>query len=203
VFELFTPEARDAVVEAQIEARELADDHVGTEHLLLGLLRLPVGRDTRVVALEPAGLGPRVLAELGITSDRARAEVQATMQGGGPGLIDEDAEALRSIGIDVNEIRRRVEETFGPGALDVPASAGRQSAGAPAEIGRGFTSRAKQVMETAVIQSIRLGHRHIGAEHLLLAVAASDGLCADILRSLGTDPSTVRARVLEQLGRAA
>jgi ATP-dependent Clp protease ATP-binding subunit ClpA len=203
MFELFTDEARDAVMGAQIEARELAHDHVGAEHLLLGLLRLPVERDSRAVALEPAGLGPRVLAELGITADQVRAELQATMQGGGPALTDEDAEALRSIGIDVNEIRRRVEETFGPGALDVPAGARRQSAGAPAEIGQGFTARARKVMETAVIQSIRRGHRHIGSEHLLLAVAASDGPCADILRSLGTAPSTVRARVLELLGRAA
>jgi ATP-dependent Clp protease ATP-binding subunit ClpA len=203
MFELFTPEARDAVMEAQIEARELAHDHVGPEHLLLGLLRLPIRHDTRVVALEPTGLGPRVLADLGITSDRVRDEIHAMVRGSGPGFTDEDAEALRSIGIDVNEVRRRVEETFGPGALDVPASAGRQSAGAPAEIRLGFTSSAKQVMEMAVIQSIRLGHRHIGAEHLLLGVAASGGLCADILRTLGTDPSTVRARVLEQLGRAA
>ena len=203
MFELFTPEARDAVVEAQIEARALAHDHVGTEHLLLGLLRLPVGRDTRAVALEPTGLGTRVLAELGITADRVRAEVQAATRGAGAGLTDEDAEALRSIGIDVNEIRSRVEKIFGPGALDDPARAGRQSAGAPAEIGLWFTSRAKQLMETAVVESIRLGHRHIGTEHLLLGVAASDGLCTAILRSLGTDPSTVRARVLEQLGRAA
>src|SRR5918997_646587 len=54
MFELFTDEARDAVMGAQIEARELAHDHVGAEHLLLGLLRLPVERETSAVALEPA-----------------------------------------------------------------------------------------------------------------------------------------------------
>jgi hypothetical protein len=29
-----------------------------------------------------------------------------------------DAHALASIGIDLDEVRRRVEESFGPGALD-------------------------------------------------------------------------------------
>ena len=103
----------------------------------------------------------------------------------------------------MNEIRRRVEETFGPGALDAPAGTGPRGAGVPAGMGPKFTSRAKQVMEMAVRESIRLGHRHIGTEHLLLAVAASDGLSADMLRSLGADPSMVRTQVLEQLGRAA
>jgi hypothetical protein len=38
VFTRFTPEARQAVVVAQREARALRHDHVGTDHLLLGVL---------------------------------------------------------------------------------------------------------------------------------------------------------------------
>jgi hypothetical protein len=37
-----------------------------------------------------------------------------------------DAEALASIGIDLDEVRRRVEEQFGPGALE-RTRAGRRS----------------------------------------------------------------------------
>src|SRR5919108_3371875 len=37
-FTRFTTEARAAVVAAQAEARALGHDHVGTEHLLLGVL---------------------------------------------------------------------------------------------------------------------------------------------------------------------
>jgi len=204
MYERFTSEARDAVMEAQTEARALAHDHVGTEHLLLGVLRLPVGGDTRLPVHEPAGIAPRVLADLGITLDRARAEVRRLLSRQEPGLTDADAEALRSIGIDVDEIRRRVEEDFGPGALDAPVGITRRRRSAdPAAIGPVFTSEAKHALELAVRESMRLGDRHIGAEHLLLAIAAPDGLSADILQSLGTDPAVVRTRVLEQRGRAA
>jgi ATP-dependent Clp protease ATP-binding subunit ClpA len=204
MYERFTSEARDAIMEAQTEARTLAHDHIGTEHLLLGVLRLPVRGDTRLPAHEPAGIAPRVLADLGVTLDRARAEVRRLVSRQEPGLTDADAEALRSIGIDVDEIRRRVEEDFGPGALDAPAGVTRRRRSAdPAAVGPVFTSEAKHALELAVRESMKLGHRHIGAEHLLLAIAAPGGLSADILQSLGTDPAVVRTRVLEQLGRAA
>jgi ATP-dependent Clp protease ATP-binding subunit ClpA len=190
MFERFTDEARDAVMDAQIEARALAHDQVGTEHLLLGVLRLPVH-----------GVGPGVLAGLGVTFERARGEVQRRVDGPEPGLTDEDVEALRSIGIDVDEIRRRVEETFGPGALDAPVP--RRSATGSCSSGLRFTPEAKSALEGALLECLRLSHRHIGVEHLLLALAAGEGLSADILRTLGADPVEVRARVLAQLGQAA
>jgi ATP-dependent Clp protease ATP-binding subunit ClpC len=65
VFERFTEPARQVVVYAQDEARELGHDHIGTEHLLLGLLR------------EENGLAARVLGSLGITIEAARAGVEA------------------------------------------------------------------------------------------------------------------------------
>jgi prophage maintenance system killer protein len=54
LFQRFTERARRAVTVAQDEARELGHDHVGTEHLLLGLLRVPEGVAAR--ALEPFGV---------------------------------------------------------------------------------------------------------------------------------------------------
>jgi ATP-dependent Clp protease ATP-binding subunit ClpC len=59
----FTPPARQAVVLAQDEARGLGHDYVGTEHLLLGLVR------------EEAGGAARVLASLGVTPDAVREQV--------------------------------------------------------------------------------------------------------------------------------
>ncbi len=41
MFERFTDSAREAVVQAQVEARGLGHRYIGTEHLLLG--RLGVG----------------------------------------------------------------------------------------------------------------------------------------------------------------
>jgi ATP-dependent Clp protease ATP-binding subunit ClpC len=73
VFERFTERARQVVVLAQDEARALRHDYIGTEHLLLGLLR------------EEEGLGARVLESLGVTLDAVRAEVvQRVGVGGDP-----------------------------------------------------------------------------------------------------------------------
>jgi ATP-dependent Clp protease ATP-binding subunit ClpC len=63
VFERFTERARQVVVLAQEEARTLKHNYIGTEHLLLGLLR------------EEEGLGARVLGSLGITVEEVRAQV--------------------------------------------------------------------------------------------------------------------------------
>jgi ATP-dependent Clp protease ATP-binding subunit ClpC len=63
VFERFTERARQAVVLAQEEARDLRHNYIGTEHLLLGLLR------------EEEGVGADVLGDLGVSLDDVRAQV--------------------------------------------------------------------------------------------------------------------------------
>jgi ATP-dependent Clp protease ATP-binding subunit ClpC len=60
VFDRFTDRARQVVVLAQDEARGLKHDHIGTEHLLLGLLR------------EPDGVARRVLESLGVGAEAVR-----------------------------------------------------------------------------------------------------------------------------------
>jgi len=63
MFERFTERARQVVVLAQEEARTLKHNYIGTEHILLGLLR------------EEEGLAARVLEGLDITVERVRAQV--------------------------------------------------------------------------------------------------------------------------------
>jgi ATP-dependent Clp protease ATP-binding subunit ClpC len=63
MFERFTERARQVVVLAQDEARVLRHNYIGTEHLLLGLLR------------EEEGIAARVLESLGVTIDAVRAQV--------------------------------------------------------------------------------------------------------------------------------
>jgi ATP-dependent Clp protease ATP-binding subunit ClpC len=78
VFERFTSRARQVIVYAQGEAR--THERIGTEHILLGLLR------------EQQGLAARVLASFDVTSEQVRAEVLKTL---GPG--EEPAGGLRQI----------------------------------------------------------------------------------------------------------
>ena len=63
MFERFTDRARQVVVLAQDEARALGHNYIGTEHLLLGLLR------------EQEGLAARVLEFLHVPIEEARARV--------------------------------------------------------------------------------------------------------------------------------
>lgn len=63
MFERFTERARQVVVLGQDEARAVKHNYIGTEHLLLGLLR------------EEEGLAARVLGALGVTIGTVRAEV--------------------------------------------------------------------------------------------------------------------------------
>jgi ATP-dependent Clp protease ATP-binding subunit ClpA len=63
VFERFTERARQVVVLAQDEARALKHNYIGTEHILLGLLR------------QEKGLAARVLESLGVTVEEVRYRV--------------------------------------------------------------------------------------------------------------------------------
>jgi ATP-dependent Clp protease ATP-binding subunit ClpA len=63
MFEGFNEPARQVIVLAQDSARHLGHDYIGTEHLLLGLLR------------NEEGLAARALLMLGLTEARVRADV--------------------------------------------------------------------------------------------------------------------------------
>jgi ATP-dependent Clp protease ATP-binding subunit ClpC len=63
MFERFTPPARQIVFAAQEQARELGHDYIGTEHLLLALLR------------QPESVPATALTDLGVTYEDAREDV--------------------------------------------------------------------------------------------------------------------------------
>jgi len=63
-----TPRAKRVIDLAYDEARQLNNNYIGTEHLLLGLIR------------EGDGLAGRVLTKLGVELDRARKEVQSLQE---------------------------------------------------------------------------------------------------------------------------
>ncbi|MDD5454280.1 MAG: ATP-dependent Clp protease ATP-binding subunit [Candidatus Ratteibacteria bacterium] len=65
----FTPKARRVLELAMEESRNLGHSYVGTEHLLLGILR------------EKEGIGAQILGDLGITIEKVREEI-IRIQGG-------------------------------------------------------------------------------------------------------------------------
>jgi ATP-dependent Clp protease ATP-binding subunit ClpA len=159
VFERFTKKARQVVVAAQEEARTRRADSIRTEHLLAGLYTVP--ENSALTVLKGFGVDrATVLREI----DRLRA-------GDRPPI---DAEALSTLGIDLDEVRRQVEEAFGPGALDRTRAAlggtgGRLFGHIP------FDRNAKKALELALREALRLEHDHIGTEHVLLGLVHTEG----------------------------
>ncbi|MEE2034805.1 Clp protease N-terminal domain-containing protein [Rhodococcus chondri] len=161
MFERFTDSARAAVVAAQTEARRLRAAEIDVPHVLVGVL---------VVADEPLRL---LLADVGLTIDGIRSELAARSRG--EELGTDDAAALEAIGIDLDQVRARLEETYGEGVLDRPAARDRR--------GRfgdlfgdhiPFTRDAKKVLELSLREAIARHDRVIRAEHILLGVLRSD-----------------------------
>jgi ATP-dependent Clp protease ATP-binding subunit ClpC len=70
MFERFTAYARRAVVMAQEEAREMNHNYIGTEHILLALLRRPDDLPNQV-----DGDASGILEEFGMTLEGVRQEV--------------------------------------------------------------------------------------------------------------------------------
>lgn len=84
------------VVLAQEEAQGLEHGHIGTEHLLLGLLR------------EREDLGARVLKSLDVTEERTRAQVVRIVPSGGnvsSGHVPFSERAKRALGLAAREAR--------------------------------------------------------------------------------------------------
>lgn len=189
MFERFTGEARRVVILAQEQARERHARAIRTEHLLLALWRVP-GNGALVV-----------LDSLSVGADTVRAAVDAL-----DGYDGDDAASLGTLGIDLDEVRRHVEQAFGPGALDRTRAArgrgGWRSGGWRSGGHIPFEKAAKTTLELSLREALRLDHHFIGCEHILLGLL-HDGSAARILRSLGVDQDAARAAVDEVVGRRA
>jgi ATP-dependent Clp protease ATP-binding subunit ClpA len=197
MFERFTAAARFVVMTAKQEAQQLDHPCIGTEHLLLAMLD------------EGSGGTSGLLRDAGITRERVLADINRFVQPAPPVLDDGDAEALQAIGIDLDAVRAKVEELFGPGALRPPGAARpapRRGFLRRKEISRGtpFAARTKKVIELSLREAIALHHNYIASEHILLGLLRENGgLAAKILADAGVDFAVLRAQTVAALKRAA
>jgi ATP-dependent Clp protease ATP-binding subunit ClpA len=144
-FDRFNDRAKRVLALAQDEAIRFNHNYIGTEHLLLGLVR------------EGEGVAARV---------------------------------LDSLGVDLSRVRRAIEFTIGRGNWEQP----------PSEIT--LAPPMKKAIELAVDESRKLGHSHVGTEHLLLAIVRqSESIAAKVLGGLGVDLEKVRHQVIATLGQ--
>ncbi|OMC16443.1 MULTISPECIES: Clp protease N-terminal domain-containing protein [unclassified Mycobacterium] len=188
MFERFTRQARVAVVLAQEEARELRTREITPQHLLLGVLQA-AGSDLS-----------GVLSGYGLTADGVRARLLEAAPSTDDSF-DEDAEALRAIGIDLGAVRDSVARTFGADAFDnaLPRSGRRRRR-------RGhipFSRAAKKCVELAVREALHHKDNEIACAHLLLGIMRSGDKPAVGLITEHVYTAQLRAAILELLDKAA
>ncbi|MFJ4616614.1 Clp protease N-terminal domain-containing protein [Streptomyces sp. NPDC088812] len=213
-FERFTVEARKVVVTAQEEARLLKHSHIGTEHILLGLLDAP------------DSTAAKVLHQLGYDKETAQADIAAMAEPGteelsghipfAPGakktldLALREAQQLHhtSIGTEHILLALVTGEGEGLGAKVLaerirPVSKIRAAVLASPEgvrdVAAGPWPTGTPATEDTVSAAGALaGGAPVGSHHLLEAMLrAENSMAARVLRELGVDPDAVAAKIDE------
>jgi len=133
---MFTDQVKAVMQFSREESARLGHNYIGTEHLLLGVIK----------------------------------------EGQGKAI-----EVLTNRGLGIAHIKQSLEAFV--------ATSGKNTTVGEVP----FTPRAKQILEVAADEAKVLGHAHVGAEHILLALARDrDGVAAQVLAAFKIDYETVR-----------
>jgi ATP-dependent Clp protease ATP-binding subunit ClpA len=161
------------IVAGAEEARRLGHSYVGTEHILLALTS------------DPQSGATRVLSRLGITHDALKDAFIGQLWA--PRI---DPDALAALGIDLETVRERLEESFGPRALEKTHAGMLEPTGAAIQC---VAPRVKQALEHAVE---RAGDGQLRDEHVLLGMLrVPDSVAARALAELAVSLAAVEAIV--------
>ena len=172
VGERFTKEARRVVLGAVEVAQRDAAPEIVPAHLLVALLDAPV------------------LAGFSLVRDEVEAALAAARRKGG--LSEADTEALRGLGIDVDQIVENIEQSLGEGALATMKTRRKRwlfGNHVP------FSVDAKQVLVRSLVEAKDLEHNYLGEEHLVLALLAGGGVVAEVLAAREVTYAEVRKQV--------
>jgi ATP-dependent Clp protease ATP-binding subunit ClpA len=183
MFERFTVAARRAVVLAQEDARERRQAQIRTENLLIGLYDAPATPESTAASL---------LRRAGVERADVEGDVARLPRAEGR----PDAEKLALLGIDLDEVRRQAEETFGPGALERTRAGKRRRMFGHIP----FDGPSKKALELTLREALRLKSKEIRTEHVLLGLLHAEGGARDLLAARGVTLDRMRAAI-EELGR--
>jgi ATP-dependent Clp protease ATP-binding subunit ClpA len=213
MFERFTDRSRHTVVLAQEEARLLNHPYIGTEHLLLGLIR------------EGEGVAAKVLRRFGIALPDVRADVVEIIGEGTEspsGHIPFTPRSKKVLELSLREALQMGHNYIGTEHILLGLIREGEGVAAQVLIRRG--ADLDRVRATVLSEVGQIGHeRHrlparrtpgaeeaianaqrlaastpLGSHHLLEALARSeDTLAGKVLASLGVDPDTLAATIDE------
>jgi ATP-dependent Clp protease ATP-binding subunit ClpA len=179
MFERFTRNARVVVIGAQ----EVAHRHRATEVRPAHLLESLASKD--------GTLAMQVLADLGAPGDEVRRVIRGFSSQYSGVLDAEDAEALRLLGIDLDDVIRRIDQDLNDG--HGPILQGHKR----------FSPESKKVLELSLREAFRLGDGFIGTEHVLLGLLRQgDTVTQETLKAFDLTVDDVRRAVDEADRRA-
>lgn len=154
MFERLTRNARQVILDAAQTAVTVGDGKAGPQHLM--------------AALAGAGdsTGARVLSSYGVPVEMLHTCLTDAHHSAG--LTNDEVAALRAVGIEADEVFRRLEADLGPEALAEQSQPQPRRRGL---VGGPFDRDGRKVIELSLREATALGQkRHIGTEHLLLAL---------------------------------
>ncbi len=139
----FTQKANEALNNAITAAENLGHTYVGSEHILLGLLK------------ESGGMAYAALSAKKVTYSEVEAIIRSSMGTGSPTVLSPND----------------------------------------------FTPRAKNIIDTAIVQGRGMGHSYIGTEHILMGIIREGtGAATEILASMGVQPQELLRDLTNALG---
>jgi hypothetical protein len=160
----FTPQAKKVLELSLREALDLGHDYIGTEHILLGLMR------------EGEGVAAQVLVRHGTDLDRVRQQVTQLLQDYYEGKDDSSHSDPRGAGT--------IPRPQHP-AAPVDASHGTTAAQSILD------AEARELLEAAVGEAQETGDRELGGQHLLLAMCLRQDTSWLVLRWAGASAQTL------------
>lgn len=124
---------------------------------------------------------------IGVARSRSLEDLMPAVESIRAQLDRMDRNALESVGVD-------------PGLIEVAGPARRRRGGHIP-----FTSGAKDILKGALRAALDLGHRHIGVEHIALALTVIEGpdRATGVLYGLDVDPDAMRAALLRRARQAS
>jgi bifunctional DNase/RNase len=192
-----TPRVKKVLELAEDEARLFDHHYIGTEHLLLGLIR------------EGEGRGARALEKMGVNLEKVRAETlrvlgeesgQQQSKNDKESFQSPDEESAASYGQPIQDEDDRVQE-LSQEEKDFIQPFGSLNRDDRDRFDK-FTERARNVLGLAQEEAQRFQHNYIGTEHLLLGlVREGEGVAAQVLSNLGVELNKVRSAVEFIIGR--
>lgn len=190
-----TPRSKKVIELTINEARRLNHHYIGTEHLLLGLVR------------EGEGIAAGVLESLGVRLENVRTETLRTLSPKTQTPLTETTSTQPKQPLNETTSAQPERPPNTPSRTTVEPVKPRTPVIVQTKSLRlygnyPFTEQSHAILTHASEEALRFSHNYIGTEHLLLSMAREDeGVAGAVLHNLGVDLNRVRKAVEFIIGR--